>query len=191
MGEGQAQFLLAHSHPATPLRLVPALFSSVLVGADALVPVTAPGIVAVIDRNGGDSSAHPFITYSEDSGLGRLLSQHLTTFWKITGLELLLTSHHAGVPKAMAVDGRGLAWLPRSLIPAEVDRGDLVPVGGSARSTIALEIRLFRPTARLCAIAESFWVAASADGDKSLRSAPPVANRSACVIPTLDHDPKL
>ena len=50
MGEGQAQFVLAHSHPATPVRLDPALFSSVLVGADALVPVAAPGIAAAIDR---------------------------------------------------------------------------------------------------------------------------------------------
>ena len=66
MGEGQAQFVLAHSHPATPVRLDPASFSSVLVGADALVPVAAPGIAAAIDRSGGDSSGHPFITYSED-----------------------------------------------------------------------------------------------------------------------------
>jgi LysR family transcriptional regulator, hypochlorite-specific transcription factor HypT len=43
MEEGQAQFVLAHSHPATPVRLDPASFSSMLVGADALVPVAAPG----------------------------------------------------------------------------------------------------------------------------------------------------
>jgi DNA-binding transcriptional LysR family regulator len=193
MGEGRAQFLLAHSHPATPVRLDPALFSSALVGADALVPVAAPGIVATIDRNGGDSSARPFITYSEDSGLGRILSQHLTMSWKITGLEPLLTSHHAGVLKAMAVGGRGLAWLPRSLILAELDRGDLVPVGGSARSTIALDIRLFRPTAQLCGVAESFWAAATADGNGGLGSARPIANRSASLhsqVSNTNHDPK-
>lgn len=44
MGDGRAQFLLAHSHPATPVRLDPALFRSVFVGADSLVPVAAPGI---------------------------------------------------------------------------------------------------------------------------------------------------
>lgn len=190
MGEGQPQFLLAHSHPATPLRLDHALFSSVLVGADALVPVAAPGVVALIDRNGGDSSAYPFITYSEDSGLGRLLSQHLTTFWKITGLELLFTSHHAGMLKAMAVDGRGLAWLPRSLIPAEVDRGILCPW------EIRREARLRSKSVcsdrrRGCATSRSPFgslrvpMAIRASGRRLLRIDPPG------VIHRLDRDPKL
>jgi LysR family transcriptional regulator, hypochlorite-specific transcription factor HypT len=164
MGDGRAQFLLAHSHPATPVRLDPALFRSVLVGVDALVPVAAPKLAAAIDRHDRDTSAHPFITYSEDSGLGRILSNHLTTSRGTTSLEPLFTSHHAGVLKAMAVGGHGVAWLPRSVILAELDRRDLVPVRDLARRTIALDIRLFRPTAHLCGIAESFWAAATADG---------------------------
>lgn len=177
MGDGRAQFLLAHSHPTAPVRLDPTLFRSVLIGADSLAPVAAPRIAAAIDRDGRDSSAYPFITYSEDSGLGRILSQHLTTSGTITASEPILTSHHAGVLKAMAISGRGMAWLPRSLILAELDRGDLVPVGSPARNTIALDIRLFRPTARLCGVAESFW-AGAADGDLGSGAAvanPPVA----------------
>ncbi len=191
MGEGRAGFLLAYSHPATPVRLDPALFSSVLVGADALMPVAAPGIASDIDRKGGDLSANPFITYSEESGFGRVLAHHLTTTPTMTGLKPVFTSHHAGVLKAMALGGQGVAWLPRSLILAELDRRDLVPVGDQARRTIALEIRLFP---RLRAVAESFWVAASADGDKSLGSARPVANRSAwrhSQVGNTNHDPKL
>jgi LysR family transcriptional regulator, hypochlorite-specific transcription factor HypT len=180
MGDGRVQFLLAHSHPVTPVRLDPALFRSMLVGADSLVPVAAPGIAAAIDLDGGDPSAHPFITYSEDSALGRILAQHLMTSRTITGLEPLLTSHHAGVLKAMAVGGQGVAWLPRSLILVELDRGDLMTVGDPARTTIALDIRLFRPTARLCGAAESFWAAATVDGNL-LGSVPAVANRSAML----------
>jgi DNA-binding transcriptional LysR family regulator len=179
MGEGRVQFLLAHSHPATPVRLDPALFSSVLVGADALVPVAAPGIAAAIDRKGGDSSAHPFITYSEDSSFGRVLAHHFTTLGTMTGLKPVFTSHHAGVLKVMALGGQGVAWLPRSLILAELDRGDLAPIGDHARRTIALDIRLFRPTARLCGAAESFWAAATAAAHGG--SAPAVANRSATL----------
>lgn len=193
MGEGQVQFVLAHSHPATPVRLDPASFSSVLVGADALVPVAAPGIAAAIDRSGGDSSGHPFITYSEDSSFGRVLAHHLTTSPTMTGLKPVFTSHHAGVLKVMALGGRGVAWLPRSLILAELDRRDLVPVGDQARRTIALEIRLFRPTAQLCGVAESFWIAATADFDWRLGSARLVANRSAwrhSQARDTNHDPK-
>jgi len=168
MGDGRAQFLLAHSHLATLVRLDPALFRSVFVGADSLVPVAAPGIAAAINLEGGDLSSHPFVTYSEDSGLGRILSQHLAMSRTIAGLEPVLTSHHAGVLKAMAMGGRGLAWLPRSLISAELDRGDLVPVSSPTRGAIALDIRLFRPTARLCGAAESFCAAATAAGNRGL-----------------------
>jgi LysR family transcriptional regulator, hypochlorite-specific transcription factor HypT len=167
MSEGRVQFLLAHSHPATPVRLDPALFRSALIGTDSLTPVAAPRIAAAIDKNGGDSPAYPFITYSEDSSLGRILSRHLIASGKIGALEPVLTSHHAGVLKAMAISGRGVAWLPRSLILAELDRGDLVTVRMQAGSTIALEIRLFRPTALMCGAAESFWAAADRDRDSA------------------------
>jgi DNA-binding transcriptional LysR family regulator len=36
IGDGRAQFLLARSHPATPVRLDPALFRPALVGLDVL-----------------------------------------------------------------------------------------------------------------------------------------------------------
>lgn len=193
MGDGRVQFLLAHSHPATPVRLDPAVFRSVLVGVDALAPVAAPGLAAAIDRHGHDPSAHPFITYSEDSGLGRILTRRLATSRGTAGLEPLFTSHHAGVLKAMAVGGHGLAWLPRSVILAELDRGDLVPVRDLARSTIELDIRLFRPTARLCGAAESFWAAATADGRRGARLRRAVANRSVPLhsgVRSMNHDPE-
>jgi DNA-binding transcriptional LysR family regulator len=183
MGDGRTQFLFAHSHPAAPVRLDPAMFRSVLVGTDVLAPVAAPRIAAAIDRDCGEASVHPFITYSEDSGLGRILARHLMTSRAMTRLQPLFTSHHAGVLKAMAVGGQGVAWLPRSLILAELDRGDLVLVSVAAVGTIALDIRLFRPTARLCDVAESFWAASGADGDRSVGSGPVVANRPSRSMP--------
>lgn len=72
----------------------------------------------------------------------------------------------------MAVGGYGLAWLPRSVILTELDRRDLVPVGVLARRTIALDIRLFRPMAQLCGVAESFWAAATADSSRGRWTAP-------------------
>jgi DNA-binding transcriptional LysR family regulator len=193
MSDGRAQFLLAHSHPAVPVRLAPATFRSVLVGTDALTPVAAPRIAAAINRMGREASAYPFITYSEESGLGRILAQHLMTSPAATRLEPLFTSHHAGVLKAMAVGGQGVAWLPRSLILAELDRGDLVSVSEAAPGTIALDIRLFRPAARLCDLAESFWAASAADGGRSVESGPAVANRPVTLrapVVNTNHDPK-
>jgi LysR family transcriptional regulator, hypochlorite-specific transcription factor HypT len=193
MGDGRATFLLAHSHPATPIRLDPALFRSVLVGVDALVPVAAPALAAAIDRRGADPFAYPFITYSEDSGLGRILAQHLTTFWGTPKPEPLFTSHHAGVLKAMAVAGQGVTWLPRSVILTELDRRDLVPVRDLARRTIALDIRLFRPMGKLCGVTESFWVAATTDASRDAELHRRVANLSVPLhskARSMNHDPE-
>jgi LysR family transcriptional regulator, hypochlorite-specific transcription factor HypT len=181
MADGRAKFLLAHSHPATPVRLDPALFRSVSVGVDALAPVASPSLAADIDRRGRNHFAHSFITYSEDSGLGRILARRLATSRATTRLEPLFTSHHAGVLKAMAVGGFGLAWLPRSMILTELDRRDLAPVRSLARWTIALDIRLFRPMGRLSGAAESFWAAATADDRQGAQTQRTVANLSAVL----------
>ena len=93
----------------------------------------------------------------------------------------------------MAVGGHGLAWLPRSAILAELDRRDLVLVRDLARRTIALDIRLFRPTARLCGIAESFWAAVAADGSRGAGLRQAVANLSVPLhsrVRSMNHDPK-
>jgi DNA-binding transcriptional LysR family regulator len=56
----------------------------------------------------------------------------------------------------MAREGRGVAWLPVSLVESEVALGRLVRAGG-ADLEIPVDIRVFRPTARQSPAAEAFW----------------------------------
>lgn len=56
----------------------------------------------------------------------------------------------------MARQGRGVAWLPRTLVEDDLSRGELTRVGGGAWD-VPVEIRLYRPRARLSAAAERFW----------------------------------
>lgn len=67
-----------------------------------------------------------------------------------------MTAHLASVLKTMALDGRGVAWLPRSLIAEELAAARLVTAGG-AQWAIEVEIRLFRPQSTLPRAAERFW----------------------------------
>jgi LysR family transcriptional regulator, hypochlorite-specific transcription factor HypT len=62
----------------------------------------------------------------------------------------------ASVLYAMARDGRGLAWLPHSLIADSLRQGELVRAA-APESDVAVEIRAIRPLAPLHAIAERFW----------------------------------
>ena len=56
----------------------------------------------------------------------------------------------------MSMDGRGIAWLPKSLISEELNDGRLVQAGHGYES-IPVEIRLFgRRTGELSAT-ESLW----------------------------------
>ena len=76
-------------------------------------------------------------------------------------LDTVFTSHLAAVLRTMALDGRGIAWLPQSLIDADLAAGRLRRAGDAAWE-VAIEIRLFRPRARLSEAAEQFWAQAAA-----------------------------
>ena len=70
--------------------------------------------------------------------------------------DVVFTAHLASVLKTMALDGRGVAWLPKTLIGEDLANGRLVPVGEESWS-IAVEIRLFRQEATMHPAAEKFW----------------------------------
>ena len=58
----------------------------------------------------------------------------------------------------MALEGYGLAWLPRRLVARELDEGTLTIVGPE----IPLEVRLYRSARRTRPIVEKVWSAAQA-----------------------------
>jgi DNA-binding transcriptional LysR family regulator len=68
----------------------------------------------------------------------------------------VFTAHLAVVLKTMALEGRGIAWLPQSLIREELGDGRLLAAGGRDWQ-IPVEIRLFRRREPEAAAAEAFW----------------------------------
>jgi DNA-binding transcriptional LysR family regulator len=59
----------------------------------------------------------------------------------------------------MALDGRGIAWLPRTLVEEDTGRGRLV-AAASSEWAVPLEIRLYRDSELLGKAANEFWSAA-------------------------------
>jgi len=163
MLQGSVQFLLTHWHELVPGKLDPAAHRSVRVGSDILVPVSAPAADGSARHPLSSSGeAHvPMLAYSSESGIGRIVRALRGAALEQARAEAVFTAHLASVLKTMALDGRGLAWLPASLIRAELDSGRLMEAGGSDWR-IEMEIRLFRGQAALPRAAEAFWRAASA-----------------------------
>jgi DNA-binding transcriptional LysR family regulator len=163
MLHGRAQFLLCHCHPDVENRLDPGDFQSVRVGSDTLLPVVAPQGPLLPDfRHAGQPGRRlPVLCYSDASGLGRILQALLGVALDDAQPEIVFTAHLAVVLKSMAVQGRGIAWLPESLIREDMAAKRLLPAG-TAQWSIPLQVRLFRRRGQGGPVAEEFWKTAKA-----------------------------
>jgi len=65
------------------------------------------------------------------------------------------------VLKTMALDGRGVAWLPKTLMGDDLANGRLISVDEAAWA-IEVDIRLFRQHVIMHPTAEKFWRAVQA-----------------------------
>jgi LysR family transcriptional regulator, hypochlorite-specific transcription factor HypT len=158
MLQGQANFLLCHHHPAASTRFDPQAFRSVPLGRDVLVPVSAAdtGGQPRYALPGRPDRPVPFLAYSAESGMGRILAAARAREGQPAWLDPVFTSHVATVLKTMARSGRGLAWSPLSLAEDDLAQGVLVRAGDVSWD-IPIEIRLFRPRSRQSRAAEAFW----------------------------------
>ena len=161
MQQGRAQFMLCHAHERVPGQLDPLAFKSLTIGADALIPVSAPDARGE-PRHTLEDARVPLLEYSAESGLGRLVralrGPALGGLRAGVRLEPVFTAHLATVLRTMALQGRGIAWLPRSLIDDDLRSGRLVEAAGDA-AQIVLDIRLFRRATGEPLAAEAFWAA--------------------------------
>lgn len=158
MQQGRVQFLLCHWHGQVPGGLDMASYSSVQVGSDTLVPVSAPGKKGqpLHRLASAGKQATPVLAYSAESGLGRIVRALQGPALEKLRAEPVFTAHLASVLKTMALDGRGVAWLPVSLIAEDLKSGRLVDAS-EPHWRIDLQIRLFRGSGSLPPAAEGFW----------------------------------
>jgi DNA-binding transcriptional LysR family regulator len=157
----RVQFLLCYGHSAVKTQLLLPEFDFACVGEDRLVPVSAPDAEGQ-PRHRIDSAAQgllPVLAYSQASGLGQIMRDQLPGAFDAERFRLVMTSHHAVLLKTMALEGRGVAWLPHSLVSTEMADGRLLGAAGREWN-VTLEIRLFRATDPLAPAAEAVWTEA-------------------------------
>ena len=172
MIQGHAHFLLCHHHPSAPISFKPNYFLSTTIGHDTLVPVSAPDDTQKSPRFALPAMAEapvPHLAYSDVSGMGRILSATLANDRPPVWLFPAFTAHVATVLAMMARAGRGVAWLPLSLIKGDLEARSLLRAGDE-RWDVAIDIRLYRPRARQNPVAEKFWTVVQAHSSASVNS---------------------
>ncbi|HEY9280403.1 MAG TPA: LysR substrate-binding domain-containing protein, partial [Eoetvoesiella sp.] len=162
MLQGKVQFVLSHTHPLVKGQLEAAGYPSIQLGVDTLIPVS------LADDNGqplhhgtnGQPYAIQMLSYSTESGIGRILRAVLGPELDRISAQTIFTAHLASVLKTMVLGGRGIAWLPQSLIADELESGRLAPIGPE-NWRVPLQVRLYRDRLKIGRTAEIFWDAVS------------------------------
>ena len=163
MVQRRVQFVLCYGHPDVPGRLDEGRYPVVRLGADVALPVSLPDAsgrpLFELERR----AVLPILDYSDQSGLGRILRAKLHNLLvdaRKVGTEpdisVVFTAHNAFLLKTMVLAGRGMAWLPASLVADELQRGALVAAGSDAWR-VPIEVRLYRQNAQMTRTAEDLW----------------------------------
>ena len=156
---GRVDFLLVYAHPEIPLLLDPARFEYAVLGRERIVPVAAAA--AGGPPPGRIEERAPHLRYAPDTFLGRAESLVFARARRKPRLVPVYESAMAEALKAMALAGRGIAWLPENAVAAELAAGKLVPLDPDF--AVEAEIRLYRAADGADTLAERLWRAATAE----------------------------
>lgn len=163
MLNGQAHFCLCHHHPAALTVLDGSGFQYISLGTDTLVAVSAPRAKdgePLHTLEDGVNRTVDLLAYGAGSGMDRIVSTMIEQSAVPAVFHPVFTSHTLVLAR-MARDGKGLAWLPLSIVADDLEQGGLVRVGGT-RWDIPVDVRLYRPRARQSRPAEALWALSAA-----------------------------
>jgi DNA-binding transcriptional LysR family regulator len=96
------------------------------------------------------------LSYSAESGIGRILRDVHGQRLDRWPAQSVVKAHLASVLRTMALDGRGMAWLPRTLIVEDLAAGRLVDAA-PPEWRVEMEVRLYRDRSPLGKAAEELW----------------------------------
>lgn len=130
---------------------------SIVIGKDNLVPVCMPGVNGdpVFDIEASDGQV-PFLRFADAAPISQHLEPMLQRYKLGPRLQSIYENSMAGALLMRARDGSGLAWLPESLIEADLERKTLVRAGSDSW-TVALDIRLHRNKKNSNHLTRSIW----------------------------------
>jgi DNA-binding transcriptional LysR family regulator len=99
------------------------------IGRDVLIPVSAADDQGQALHRLGGSKARPVqvLGHGPESGIGRILREVRGAAIERMPVQTTFTAQLASVLRTMARDGRGMSWLPETLVREDLGSGRLVP----------------------------------------------------------------
>lgn len=152
--EGSCDLILAFYDPDAAMQLPPEIFPSLHLGTTAMLPICAVDATGqpLFELDSGQSV--PLLAYSAGAFLGRSVNQLLRQ--RSLRASTVYETAMADSLKTMALQGLGVAWVPRLSVTAELARGELAVCGGE-HWQIPLEIRLYRCSLMRKAAVRLLW----------------------------------
>ncbi|WP_295753165.1 LysR family transcriptional regulator [Undibacterium sp.] len=145
--EGGCDLLLCYHHPRQPLLLDPAQYDMINMGSEALRAYTRCDKAGVPDfvLPGSLDAPLPFLAYANNAYLGRMVDLILNDARIPLHFDKCYETDMAEGLKMMALEGRGVAFLPESAVSREIKQKQLARAdGGLKQWEVEMEIRLYR-----------------------------------------------
>jgi LysR family transcriptional regulator, hypochlorite-specific transcription factor HypT len=158
--QGGADFLLSFAHPRLALALDEQQFEAITLGNDELVAVSTamPNGKPRHSLPGTASKPVKALRFAPQLALAQILQDGLARSGQPLHLHVVTESDFAESLHEQALQGAGMAWLPRALVAADLKAGRLV-LAGSQAEPIRYEIRLYRPRNSRKAHLQKIWTA--------------------------------
>lgn len=147
MVEGGCDLLLCYHHPRQPVQLDASRYDMISLGSEALRAYARSDKSGVPQflLPGTAKSPLPFLSYTSNAYLGRMVELILTDAKKPLHLEKRYETDMAEGLKMMALEGHGVVFLPESAVTREVKQKQLARAdGGQTGWELDMEIRLYR-----------------------------------------------
>ena len=146
--EGGCDVLVAYHHPSQPLQLDPQRYDMVVLGQEHIAPYAKPSSDghSVFAFPGTPERPVPYLGYAPGAYLGAVTDEILKKSTLPIHLSRVHETDMAEGLKVMAVEGHGVAFLPRSAVRKELQARALVPVAfpGGSSLELTMEVRAYR-----------------------------------------------
>ena len=161
--QGGADFLLSFAHPRLALSLDEQQFEGVTLSHDELVAVSAPRAGAANTRPrhalpGTPAKPVNCLSFAPQLALAQILQDGLTRSRQQLHLHVVTESDFAESLHEQALQGAGMAWLPRALVAEDLKAERLVLADRHAEP-IRFEVRLYRPRQVRSPHLQKIWAA--------------------------------
>lgn len=153
---GNADMLVAYALPQAPLHFDGGQVQSVWLGTDSLVPVASPDATGepLFNLKSSGDQVLPWLSYGAEA----MIEHGVVDLVERRGVRLdpVVRNPVTEVLRRFALKGIGIAWLPESLIAADLRTASLV-VAGDASWRIDLKIHGYRLTRAANPMLDTVW----------------------------------